>query len=709
YAHMIPIAIAIATLVIIVVTSYRQTVKAYPQGGGAYLVTRDNLGPVPARVAASALMIDYVLTVAVSVTAGVAAITSAFPSVLDWKVWLAIALVSALGLVNLRGVKETGQLFAVPTYLFFVMVMTMLVIGFGKCAFGTCPTAATADMDVSAQIGTVGILLIMRAFASGSTALTGIEAIADGVPAFRHPKARNAAATLAIMATMSITMFLGITVLARLFEVRVTEHSIDEVGSVLSQIGRAAFGDGILFVVLQVATMGILVLAANTAYQDFPRLSMILANDRLMPRQMRNRGDRLVYSNGIVVLSLTAAGLIFVFDATLSHLIQLYVVGVFVSFTLSQTSMVRRWWRLRTPGWRHSMVINAIGATTTGVVLVVVAVAKFAKGAWAVVVAIPLLVLMMSRIGRHYEWVATQLSLFREQRRPPTRTEVIVLVSHISGSTLRGVAYANLLGAERVQCVHINEGPDDPFWLDWQGPNPDIPLTVLKPRRRGLVKPLRAFINDIRWERPRTRVIVVIPETIGRPRWLWSALHRRSSRIKAALLTVRDVVVVNLVQTSRPLRRGGSAPPATPTERIVILPVGGVTQATLDAVAYAQWTRPAAIHAIHVELEPEYAERTATEWAINFPDIPLEMVPNPFRATTPVIIDYVAKTRDAAPFGTVVEVIVPEFVVATLMGRVLHNRTALALKARLAHYDVIITSVPWHLQDEAAAYSAREV
>jgi amino acid transporter len=707
--RMIPIAVAIAILVIVVVSSYRQTVRAYPQGGGAYLVTRDNLGHVPARIAASALMIDYILTVAVSVTAGVAAMTSAFPALIPNRVWIAIALVGVLGFINLRGVTETGRLFALPTYLFFGMVMVMLGVGFARCTLDTCPSALTSGMAIDAEIGSVGILLILRAFASGSTALTGIEAIADGVPAFRTPKARNAATTLSIMASMSISMFLGITVLARLIDVRVTEHTIDELGSVLSQIGRTVFGEGAVFMVLQAATMGILVLAANTAYQDFPRLSAILANDRLMPRQMRNRGDRLVYSNGIVALSAAAMGLILVFDATLSRLIQLYVVGVFVSFTLSQTSMVRRWWRSREPGWRRSMAINAIGATTTGVVLVVVATAKFSRGAWVVVVAIPLLVLGMSRIQRHYEWVATQLSLFRNRREAPLRTEVVVLVSHISRATVQALTYARLLGADQLRAVHIEEGPRDQFWLDWQAPNPDFPLTVIRPRRRSLVKPLKSFIRDIRWEHPRTRVIVVIPELIGEPRWFWRATHHRAARIGGGLLGMRDLVVVRISVASRPLARGEEVAPP-PTERIVVIPVGGVTQATLDAVGFVTWTRPSAVYAVHAELDPEYTERTVREWNINVHDVPLEVVPNPYRATTPVILEFIEQKRAAAPSGTVIEVIIPEFVVPTPLGRMLHNRTAFALKANLSRYpDVITTSVPWLLQDEADAYSTREV
>jgi len=490
----------------------------------------------------------------------------------------------------------------------------------------------------------------------------------------------------------------------------VTEQSLDEVGSVLSQIGRTACGEGILFFLLQTATVGILVLAANTAYQDFPRLSAILAGDRLMPRQLRNQGDRLVFSNGVIILSLAAIGLIVLFDATLSRLIQLYVVGVFVSFTLSQASMVRRWYLSRDRGWRRSIAINAIGAATTGLVLAVVVAAKFTRGAWAVVLAIPLLVLTMSRVRRHYEWVAAQLSLINERRNVPTRTEVLVLVSGISGAALRGFEYARLIGGDMVQCIHIQEGPDDELWLDWQAPGLDIPLTVIRPRRRGIVKPLRAFIRDIRWEHPRTRVVVVVSELIPIRKWWWPVAHRNSTSIKAGLLTMRDVVVTNLVHTERPSKAGGERPPGTPTGRIVIIPVGGVTQATLDAVDYARWTRPSAIHAVHVTMDESYAERTTAEWTCYVSDIELTILPNPFRATTASVLEYIRRCREMAPSGVIVDVILPEFVVSTWLGRVLHNQTALALKAGLLQEpNVVVTSVPWHLHPETEAYSAREV
>ena len=390
-----PISLAVATLLTVVVVSYRQTIRAYPDGGGAFSVSLENLGVGPGVVAAAALLTDYVLTVAVSAAAGIAAITSAYPRLLEWRVELALVCVLLLTIANLRGTRESSRLFALPTYAFVATVFTMLAVGFLKCADGVCPRAVSAGVELESELGAITIFLVLRAFASGSTALTGVEAVANGVQAFRQPKSRNAAATLGIMALISITMFLGISTLAQLFGVTTSEELVDEYGTVISQIGRAAFEGGFGFWILQIVTAAILILAANTAYQDFPRLSAILSRHRFMPRQFRNRGDRLVFSNGIVALAILAGLLLVAFDAQVSRLIQLYVVGVFTSFTLSQSGMVRHWLSTRASGWRRSVVINAIGAATTGVVLVVVAVVKFSHGAWIVMVAVPLLVAWM--------------------------------------------------------------------------------------------------------------------------------------------------------------------------------------------------------------------------------------------------------------------------------------------------------------------------
>src|SRR5436309_9507207 len=369
-AHLVmPISFAIAALMVIVVASYRQTVRAYPNGGGAFIVSKENLGVFPGLVAAAALLTDYVLTVSVSVVAGVFAITSAVSGLNHLKVELSIGFVALITLANLRGVRESGTLFAIPTYGFIASIFALIITGLAKCALASCPAAVTPLQGQLLPIGTaasVSLFVILHAFASGSTALTGVEAISNGVPAFRRPQAKNAADTLAIMGTIAITMFLGMSFLASRMHVTVSDER-----SVVAQIAHTVFGGGFLFYTVQIFTTAILVLAANTSYQDFPRLSAILARDRFLPRQFANRGDRLVFSNGVVVLTALACLLIVVFDADLTRLIQLYVVGVFTSFTLSQTGMVRHWLKEKrkgpsaAQGWRRSIVINGIGATAT--------------------------------------------------------------------------------------------------------------------------------------------------------------------------------------------------------------------------------------------------------------------------------------------------------------------------------------------------------
>ena len=385
-SYRLPIALAIAALLAIVVTSYRQTVRAYPRGGGSYIVARENLGTVPGLVAAAAILTDYVLTVAVSVTAGTVAITSAAPSLADHKVLIASLLVAFVTAANLRGVREAGAFFALPTYGFVVIVAGTILTGLWQC-LSECRVADTADLPVE-PVATVTLFLLLRAFSSGASALTGVEAVADGVQAFRRPQAKNAAATLAIMGALATVLFLGITVMTELLDVRITEE-IAHSRSVLSLIGDAIFGRGLWFIVLQVFTAGILVLAANTAFQDFPRLSSILARDQFVPSQLRNRGDRLVFSNGVIVLAGLAVFLIWRYDAELTDLIQLYVIGVFTAFTLSQAGMVRRWFRVKGAGWRWRATLNGVGAAVTGVVLVVATITKFTGGAYVVVIADP--------------------------------------------------------------------------------------------------------------------------------------------------------------------------------------------------------------------------------------------------------------------------------------------------------------------------------
>ena len=411
YFYATPIAIGIALLLVTVAFSYRQTIHAYPRGGGTYIVSRENLGQVPSLVAASALLIDYVLTVAVSMSAAVAAITSAVHTLEPYRVELAIGLIGLVTLANLRGVKESGQLFAIPTYTFIGSMFLLIGVGLFHIATGTVVSPPTPTIThIPSELQPVTFFLLLNAFARGCTALTGVEAIADGVPAFKKPEAKNAALTLVSMAAVLCIMFVGITVLANFY------HIIPEAGlepeTANSQLARAIFGNGSPFYYLvQVATMLILVLASNTAFADFPRLAYFLASDRFLPRQFAQRGDRLVFSNGVIVLGLFAAVLVVAFGAREQDLLPLYALGVFLSFTLSQFGMVRRWQKLRTPGWQGSALINGLGAFVTGVVLCVIAFTRFLEGAWAVMLLLPIMVICLRAVHRHYGDVARQLSL----------------------------------------------------------------------------------------------------------------------------------------------------------------------------------------------------------------------------------------------------------------------------------------------------------
>ncbi|MCU1600864.1 MAG: Amino acid/polyamine/organocation transporter, superfamily, partial [Frankiales bacterium] len=452
--HLTPwIAVGVVALLTIVVASYRQTCFAYPNGGGAYAVSRENLGARASLVAASALLVDYVLTVAVSVVAGIAAVTSAVPSLATHAVALSVVAIVVLTMVNLRGVKESGRAFAVPTYGFVAIVLLMLAWAVGKAVLGQPIQAESAGWTVRQVHQTGGALtafLVLRAFASGCTALTGVEAISNGVPSFRKPKSRNAASTLVVMGVLAIVMFVGITVLAVTSHVHMAEDPANLLGApaghvqrtALSQIGIAVFGHGVLFFLLQGFTAAILVLAANTAYNGFPMLSSLLSKDGYLPRQLGKRGDRLVFSNGIVALALLSVLLVVAFDADVTKLIQLYIIGVFVSFTLSQWGMVRHWRTVNPPDRRRLQALNGAGAAATGLVLVVVLVTKFIHGAWIVVVAMPLLFLLMQRIQRHYERVAAELQPTPGGVPLPSRIHGVVPVSKLHEPTLRALAFA---------------------------------------------------------------------------------------------------------------------------------------------------------------------------------------------------------------------------------------------------------------------------
>ena len=538
-----PIGVVIALLLIVVAFSYRQTIHAYPNGGGAYIVARSNLGDTPGLIAAAALLIDYVLTVAVSICAGVAAVTSAFPAWHLSRTELSLVFLTLLAVGNLRGVKESGRIFAVPTYFFLVMLLSLIAVGAWCYMTGQVEPVAVEGTALPTGTHALTVFLVLRAFANGCTAMTGVEAISNGVPAFEPPEEKNAAATLVIMAVLSVTLFMGITLLAHAYGVVPRE---DE--TVVALLARGVFGGrNLAYYMVQGATMAILVLAANTAYADFPRLASIVARDRYLPRQFMNQGDRLAFSNGIIVLSLLAAVLIVAFAGDTHALIPLYMIGVFVSFTLSQAGMVVKWRRERQAGWRTSAYVNGFGAVLTGVVLVVVAITKFGEGAWIIVALIPLLVLHFRSVRRHYDGVAAQLSLKSWTAPPPRPSRVIVPLSGVHRAVVEALEYAEGLGKD-VRAVYVDADPQATAQVrkDWEKWGRGIPLVVLDSPYRSLIEPLLAYIEQVASEPPEAFVTVVLPEFV--PARIWHNLlhNQRALLIKGALLFKRNVVVTSV-------------------------------------------------------------------------------------------------------------------------------------------------------------------
>jgi len=696
FSFLTPLSLGIAALLLIVIVSYRQTIKAYPDGGGAFIVANDNIGIRTGTVAASALLIDYVLTVSVSVAAGVAAITSAAPNLISWRVEMSLGFVVLLTIANLRGVKEASTIFAAPTYLFVATVGTMLVMGFAQCLDGECPTAISSGADLEAEVGLVGLFLILRAFASGSTALTGVEAIANGVQAFREPKAHNAAKTLGIMGAISITMFLGISTLARWFDVRISEDTIDQYGTVISQIGRATFGGGFGFYALQVFTAAILILAANTAYQDFPRLSAILARHKLVPRQYLNRGDRLVFSNGVVTLALVASALLVVFGAEVSRLIQLYVVGVFTAFTLSQSGMVRHWLRTREQGWRRSVAINTVGAVTTGVVLIVVATVKFVHGAWIVILMVPVLVAVMLSIRRHYLGVAAQLRLVPvEAESRPTR--IIVLVAHHDEGTDRALRYAELVNADSVACIHAEEPRSDDLIYTWDAAHPGHALEVIPGEKESISSRAIERVRRERDNHPEAVVSVILADSVRTRSILAPFVHRHSLAIKSRLLFEPGVVVTDLNVLRRSRRSKLARVPIRQIEQVVL--VSDMTRPIREALTYAQGLGPP-VTAIHIDVDPAQRQRLERQWDEAGYELPLVVIPSPYRSIVDPLVRYLRERRRFAVPGTLISALIPEFVVPGRITQLLHNQTGLAIKGILAaEAGIAVSSVPFHLRD----------
>ena len=538
-----PIALVIAAILAVVVFSYRQTLHAYPSGGGAYIVAKDNLGEMPALIAAAALLIDYVLTVAVSIAAGVAALTSAFPQWHVNRVELTLGFVLVLMLGNLRGIRESGRIFSIPTYFFVVSLLALIGVGAWRALTGGIHPVHAADAIQPAG-HPLTLLLLLTAFSNGCTAMTGVEAVSNGVPAFKPPEAKNAAATMLMMAVLSITMFVGITLLAHAYNVIPSEQE-----TVVSQIARGVFGArGVAYYFVQAATMLILVLAANTAYADFPRLSSILARDRYLPRQLMNQGDRLAFSNGIIGLSVFASILLIVYGGDTHSLIPLYMIGVFVSFTLSQAGMVIHWRRLKGPGWKTSAAINGLGAVVTGMVLIVVAITKSREGAWIVLLLIPVHVLFFRATKRHYDSVASELSLKNWAGRVPRRhNTVLVPISGVHAAVLQAVEYAKTLSPD-VRAVYVSVDPasTDRLQQEWQQWGQGVPLVVLDSPYRSLLEPFLEYIEQVDAEEPDDFLTVVLPEFVPAKWWHHLFHNQRALLIKGALLFKPDVVVTSV-------------------------------------------------------------------------------------------------------------------------------------------------------------------
>jgi amino acid transporter len=537
-----PIAAAIAVVIVIVIYSYRQTILAYPQGASDYIVAKDNIGTLAGLTAGGALLIDYTLTVAVSVSAGVAAMTSAVPLLFPYRVVLCVAAITLIALGNLRGVRESGRLFALPSYLFIAAFAALIGVGFLGYARHGVPGGEVATAPVDA-LGPLTAILVLRAFASGAVALTGIEAVADGVTAFKPPEVRNARTVLAILGVIMVTLFVGTTALADLHDVVPREEE-----TVVSQLAWSIFGGGPLYYFIQTVSMLILVLAANTAFADFPRLAFFMARDGYLPRQFSNRGDRLVFSNGVVILAVVAVALVIAFHGSTHALIPLYAVGVFTSFTLSQASMVRRWLRTRPERWGWRVTINATGALTTGTVLIVVAATKFVDGAWIVILLIGLLIALFLAIRSHYDSVARQLSLDGlAEPPPPMTTTVLVLVGDLHRGVVQAVQYAQALSPS-AKAVYVETDPERTRRLEerWGKWGLGAPLVVLTSPYRSLMGPLLDYIDHQRHQAPNHMVTLVLPEFIP-ARWWQQLLHNQTALlIKGAMLFRKNVVVTDV-------------------------------------------------------------------------------------------------------------------------------------------------------------------
>ena len=692
---IVPISAVIAALLAVVVLSYRQTIFAYPNGGGSYVVAKENLGQTAGLVAAASLLIDYVLTAAVSIASGVLAVTSAVPELSTHAVELSLGVLVVLVLVNLRGVRESGFVFALPTYGFIIAIGATIAVGFARGLLYGWPTAHVPD---PAQVGLasgVGLIVLLRAFASGCSALTGVEAISNGVTAFRRPQARNAASTLMSMGVIAIILFLGVSVLAWKLDARPSDSV-----SVLSEIARAVFppgGSSFGYYAVQATTAGVLALAANTAFQGFPRLAALLASDSFLPRQFSNLGDRLVYSNGILVLALAAGALIVGFHADVNNLIHLYLLGVFTAFTLSQFGMVRHNWGRRASSdsraaLSYKIGLNATGGLLTGLVGAIVIATKFGEGAWMVVIAIPVLVLGFSVVGRHYSDVRTRL-------RDPggdyavVRGPVVLFVSALDDATAEALRYVRAIAGDRFEAIHVADAGVSGIAHAWRGFSGGGPPLLVLPRERTVSGTVARHVREIE-HAPGEVITLVVPELFKRRSLVAILRGRTTLALRLRLQGEEDVVLadVPVVADAHGLRRA----PHGEQKTTVLLPISELNAASRHALGYALGLESERVLALHVELGADDVSQTRAAWAARALPIPVKVVPSPYRDLgQPLLAEIRAITADPDALCVVV---MPEIISPHRWQRILHNQRALFIKRLLLFEErVVLTSVPYRL------------
>jgi amino acid transporter len=715
FTYVLPISFAIVLIEAILIFSYRQTIKAYPTAGGAYVVTKDNLGLLPAQLAGVALLVDYVLTVSVSTTAGVQAISSVVPLVVPVRILIALGFVWLIAYGNLLGVRESGKIFAAPTYAFIVSLGVTCVLGVYEVLVGHLTPTPIPQQIASGSLtpfaGAVTIFILLRAFASGGAAVTGVEAISNGVPAFRKPEWRNAQITLVYMGLVLGSTFLAVSFLAQKLQVIPVA---DESKSVLAQIAQAVYGNGavghMLYLTLQVTTTAILVLAANTSFADFPRLASFQAGDAFMPRQLTKRGHRLVFSNGIVALAAAASLVIIVFRASVTNMIPLYALGVFTSFTLSQTGMAKRHLRLREKSWRFGLFVNGLGAITTFVVAIVIAVEKFAKGAWVIMVLVPILVAIVVRVNTTYEEEDEQLVIGPEDRANGTRTRsehmAIVLVDQLDDDTLHAAQYARTISPTRVIALHL--GRPDPALADAWGARMRIPFEATAADDR----PGRAIGRYLK-EHHATgeQVTVIVPSPADEP--LFARL-RRARAWSGMAASLRELPNVGVVVVSAHGTKGRHAVdhahgPLSPRRRhVALILVDDLDRAVLKAARYARGIDASIVRAVHAASDPGQANRLIDRWiAFGYlAGIPLDVEECFDRNIERSLRLYVARFQDPA---TEVTLILPRRHFPKRRHLLLHDRTSRRIAHAFAdepHVDIVI--VPFQLGDVAGTHDPEE-